>query len=94
MSMYIVSYDLKKGGKNDYIGLIGALRDVSGSEGYLHILQSVFLVKSYLTAGQILSHLRPFLDANDECLVAPLSSGAVWKGFDRQTLSWLQTNIA
>lgn len=63
MSVYVVSYDLNKTGK-DYKGVFEVLK----SFGYCKYLDSTWLISTNLTASQVWDKLEPHID-KDDCLL-------------------------
>lgn len=65
MAVYNISYDLSQPGQK-YAGLI---EEIKRSPGYLHCLESTWLVSTAETAEQVFQRLSPNLDKNDSILV-------------------------
>jgi hypothetical protein len=72
MSVYLVSYDLDKPGK-DYTDVINTIKRMGGVKG----LFSEWFVPA-LSAKQIFDALAPFIDSNDRLLIVGLSGEAWW----------------
>jgi hypothetical protein len=89
MNTYIIGYDLNRPGQG-YHDLFEAIKDL-GAWG--HYLDSTWIVKSAYNAVQIRDCLSPYLDANDELLVACLSGEAAWIGFNSDGSAWLKQNL-
>jgi hypothetical protein len=89
MKSYLIGYDLNKSGQ-DYSTLIEKIKLVGS---WWHCLDSTWIVKSDLSAAQIRDMLIPFIDTNDELLVATLTGEAAWKGFSKQCGDWLLKNL-
>lgn len=89
MASYLIGYDLNKTGQN-YETLIAEIKKIGA---WWHHLDSTWIVKSDLTAVQIRDKLSPFVDSNDELLVALLSGTAAWKGFNAAGSDWLVKNL-
>ncbi|MDK2824541.1 MAG: hypothetical protein PWP71_2459 [Clostridia bacterium] len=66
MAAYIVTYDLNNPGK-DYNELYETIKN--SCSWYCHYLDSVWVIKSNLTAQQISDKLIPVIDKNDYLLV-------------------------
>ena len=90
MNSYMIGYDLNKTGK-DYKGLIDKIKGTFSN--WWHCLDSTWIVKSNMNATQIRDLLKPFIDGNDELLVAKLSGEAAWTGFDEACSDWLKKNL-
>ena len=76
MSLYLITYDLKKPRQN-YIALYD---EIKKSFKWWHYLDSTWIVHTHENANQIYSRLRVHLDENDFILVTQL-------GYDKQ--GWL-----
>ncbi len=91
MGVYLVSYDLRKPGK-DYQPLWNRLEDWKA----VRLLESVWVINAAasVTAVQIRDDLLSRIDQNDGLLVAKLAGEAAWnnlQGSSGQTLkSWLE----
>lgn len=91
MAVYLIGYDLNKSGKN-YDGLIAKIKEVSVL--WWHHLDSTWLITSNNGAVAIRDALRPFVDGDDELLVAAISKGnAAWLGFNTAGSNWLKENL-
>lgn len=90
MKTYIIGYDLNKTGQ-DYKDLIDKIK--SEFTTWWHHLDSTWIVKSNLTAVEIRDRLKPFIDSNDELLVASLAGESAWAGFNDKGAKWLRDNI-
>lgn len=89
MKSYLIGYDLNKTGQ-DYETLIEQIKKLGT---WWHHLDSTWIVKSDLTAVQIRDNLKPYIDDNDELLVARLSGEAAWTGFSERGSKWLKNNL-
>ena len=85
MAVYIVTYDLKKPGK-DYDELIKAIK-AYGS--YCHCQGSVWFIDFSWTAAQIRDDLKKHIDSNDELFVGRLSSQ--WASWGTSCGDWLNS---
>lgn len=63
--MLLITYDLRKP-HQDYASLIKA---IEGYGNYAHILESTWLVRTYKSAQQVYSELRPLIDADDSLFI-------------------------
>ena len=86
---YIIGYDLNKSGQ-DYDTLIEEIKKIGA---WWHHLDSTFIVKSNLSAKEIRTNLKQYIDDNDELLVAVLTGEAAWTGFNDKGSKWLKDNI-
>lgn len=90
MKAYLIGYDLNKDGQ-DYKGLYEKIKELS-SNNWWHCLDSTWIIKSNLTADQILEKLKPFIDANDHILVIEL--GSDFAGYLSEDCgNWLLKNL-
>jgi hypothetical protein len=91
MAAYMVGYDLNKSGKN-YTDLIAKIKEISN--GYWHHLDSTWLIGHNGTSEVIRDALMPFLDGDDELLVALLASGD-WASFGitQAGANWLHEHM-
>ena len=90
MLVQCISYDLRTPGQ-DYAGLFEAIKSLGT---WWHCLESVWLVRTSLTSGQIRDALRPHIDANDALLVAVLGGGWATCGLTGDCSNWLRNNLA
>ena len=89
MATYMIGYDLNRP-LQDYAELIDAIKTYGT---WWHQLDSTWLVVTEDTAVQIRDKLAPYLDANDELLVAKVSAPAAWRGFNDKGSQWLKENL-
>ena len=76
MLCYIISYDLRKPGRN-YDSLYGAIRAYGA---FAHIHESVWAVVTNKSAVQIRDDLSQHLDANDRIFVVRSGVESAWRG--------------
>lgn len=86
---HLISYDLNNPGKN-YSPLYDAIKNIGT---WWHCLDSTWLVSTTMAATQVRDKLKPFLDQNDELLVAELSGEAAWIGFNYECSNWLKNQL-
>lgn len=84
MSVYAVSYDLRKPGRN-YDDLHTAIRRY----GYTHCLESSWFIETTQNAGTIRDTLKQHLDSNDQLVVTRLSGNWAAARTDHCT-AWLK----
>jgi len=89
MPTYVVSYDLKKPGKN-YDDLIEALESYGT---YWHHLGSTWCVVSDKTAKEVCEHLVRYIDENDKILVVKSAGVGSWRGFNQSGSDWLKNHL-
>jgi hypothetical protein len=90
LKTYMIGYDLNRPGQG-YKDLIEAIK---GLGAWWHCLDSTWLIRTAKSAVEIRDALKPYLDANDELLVAKLNGESAWTGFDATCSKWLKDNIA
>ena len=73
---YLVSYDLNKPGK-DYSGVHKAIESASAGV-WCKPLESVYVIRSSLTAQAIYNKICPFLDTSDRILVIEVTGNSYW----------------
>lgn len=67
MSVYMISYDLNKSGKN-YDGVIEAIKSAS-TGAWCKPLESVFLIQSYLSVDEVSDKIKGEADTDDRWIV-------------------------
>ncbi|MFV5263841.1 hypothetical protein ACMUMS_09780 [Acinetobacter courvalinii] len=90
MKSYMIGYDLNKSGK-DYDGLINKIKDIA--DNWWHHLDSTWIIKSSKSAKEIRDLLSPYIDQDDELLVAGLTGEGAWKGFNSNGSKWLKDHL-
>jgi hypothetical protein len=90
MAVQLITYDLHVPGQN-YTRLFEAIKSLGG---WLHCLESVWLVKTSLTTPQVRDTLRAHIDANDSLLVTALNGNWATAGLTKDCADWLSTNVA
>lgn len=75
MSVYIVTYDLRKSGRN-YDELYKAIKSFSN---WAKINESVWAIESGNAAVEVRDYLLGYLDSNDSIFVIKSSGVAAWK---------------
>jgi len=88
MRVYVVSYDLRKPGK-DYKGLSDELQR---SPGWWHYLDSTWLIVTSESAAELYNRLIPHLDEGDSILV--IQAGSDRQGWlPKDAWTWIQQNL-
>jgi len=86
--VYVVSYDLKKPGKN-YVGLTEQLQFFPG---WWHYLGSTWLISTSESATELYNRLAPHLDKNDSILI--IEAGKHIQGWlPKDAWEWIQKSI-
>lgn len=90
MSVYLVSYDLKRPTQN-YAGLYEELKKASG---WWHYLDSTWLISSSETLGSWQKRIRAKVDENDAFIIIELSQGARRNGWlPKRAWEWLRKHL-
>ncbi len=90
MNTYLISYDLIKPGK-DYTNLIAFLKKYSS---WAKPLESVWIVKSPLTAEGLRNEIQTHLDPNDKIIVVKVTnSEAAWRNLPTDVSEWLKNSM-
>ena len=90
MKTYEVTYDLRQPGR-DYRALFAALMSYGA---YWHVMDSVWILRTNRSAGQIRDHLMGHMDGNDQLLVVGLDGEAAWYGLPVDGSNWLKQQLA
>jgi hypothetical protein len=90
MKSYLITYDLIKEGQN-YESVIESIKSIS-PDNWWHCLLSTWIVKSDLTAGDILSIIRPNMDDNDKIFIVLLERESAWY-LEDECSDWLKENL-
>jgi hypothetical protein len=88
MTVYCVTYDLQSPGQK-YAKIDEELRKFPGGRP----LETVWLLKSDMTAEQIYNVINKHLDSNDKVMIFAAHSPAMWRGIDATWTKWLQENL-
>lgn len=90
MRTLMVSYDLRKPGQN-YERLIDYIK---GLGSWWHCLESLWFVRSSMSAAQLRDALKTLVDSTDDVLVVDMSSNS-WAtyGLAGNCNSWLKENL-
>lgn len=81
----LVSYDLK-GDSRSYTDMYNTLKQ---AEGWWHHLESVWLLKSGLTASAWSRRLQPFVDEDDKLLVMEIEIMSAQGWLPEKAWDWL-----
>lgn len=92
MDTLFIGYDLRKPETSaDYTELIDAIKGISGT--WWHCLDSTWLVRTNMTCAVVRDLLLPYIDANDELLVAKMAHEGAWFGFGKNCSDWLLSDL-
>ncbi len=89
MDSYLVSYDLRKPGRN-YDELYDELKSFAN---WAHPLESLWVVVSEQSSTQIRDRLWRWLDENDGLLVVKSSNSGAWIGLSQKVSEWLKEHL-
>jgi hypothetical protein len=92
VNTYLITYDLNRPGQN-YNELYDAIKKVAVGSSWWHCLDSNWIINSNADSVTVRNSLTPHIDANDSLLVARLSGGAAWTGFNTECSDWLRNNL-
>lgn len=85
-----INYDLVTPGRNyqplyDYI---------KGFDGWDHLLQSLWLVRTYKQASEVRDELTKLVDSNDKVAVFDVTGVAWATNFSNSQTNWLKSHLA
>lgn len=88
---YMVTYDLSQPDR-DY----EKVKELMKSQPHwAHVLESVWFVKTSLSANQLAQKVRSCVDQSDHFIVSPVDiSGSCWFNLDAEVSDWLQRPAA
>ncbi|MFP3356869.1 CRISPR-associated protein Cas2 [Planococcus sp. SIMBA_143] len=89
MKSYIISYDLV-GPARDYESLIDKIKSYGT---WATPLESVWLIRSKKTAGEIRNDLKATLDSDDKLIVIEHKGGWASKGISKTVSKWMHDNF-
>lgn len=89
MTRQLISYDLVAP-ERDYTELFEAIEEIGNS---WHCLESVWIVITELTAGQVRDRLKAHIDANDKLAVFTLAGGWATYRLPATCNDWLKDNM-
>lgn len=70
MTVYLISYDLKKPDR-DYSGLYDAIKSF---QTWWHYLESTWIIKSEKTSKEIFDIIKPHIDKNDHLIIIQVTN--------------------
>lgn len=90
MNTYLISYDLIRPGK-DYSALHAHLKTYGN---WAKPLESVWLVRSSMTAEQVRNAAKAHLDVNDKIFVVDVTArAAAWFNLPEDVSKWIQSSL-
>lgn len=90
MAIYLISYDLI-GPNRDYEAVKKHVIETYGTRA--KPLESVWLVKTDESAGEVRDALKAHVDANDQLLVVQVAGGWGTRNIDKIVTDWMQAQI-
>ena len=90
MATFLVVYDLN-GPAQNYVGLEEAIKAITGN--WWHHPDSTWIVAYDGAASELRDALKPFLEDEDDLLVAKMSGEGAWTGFSGSVSDWLMKNL-
>ena len=91
MAAYMITYDLNSTGQR-YENVIQAIKE-SSVNVWCTYWKSSFLIKSYLTAGQIFQNIKPYLDSNDTLMIVEVKSTNYNGWLSQEAWTYIADNI-
>jgi hypothetical protein len=85
-----INYDLRLPGR-DYERLYDYIKSL---DGWCHLLESCWLVRTWKTAGDVRDELRRFVDANDKVATFDVTGVSWATNFSADTTAWMKRNLA
>jgi hypothetical protein len=90
-STVLIAYDIHPGQRSEYHDLAEAIQSLGA---WWHHLETVWIVRSDKTPGEIRDKLALYMGADDQILVVDITrSGTEWAGINEAGNSWLKGNI-
>ena len=87
MSLYLISYDLKKPDR-DYSGLYDAIKSF---KTWWHYLESTWIIKSEKTPKEISNIIKSHIDENDRLIIIQVTNK--FKGWlPKKAWEWIKRN--
>jgi hypothetical protein len=90
MSLKLVTYDLRQP-SNRYADLYAEIAKLGPSQ---HGLDSMWIVRTNLTCGQVIDHLQRFIGTRDSLMVTELSGKWASLRAEKALNEWLHANNA
>lgn len=85
-----INYDLRAPGR-DYKSLHSYIKSF---DGWCHLLESCWLVRTWQTAGDIRDNLKRHVDPNDKVATFDVTNVSWATNFTADTTTWLKRNVA
>ena len=91
MKTYLISYDLLR--SNPFVAYENLREAIKRSMYWAKPLESVFIIKTTLTAIEVAKALQPYLDPTDKLLVVEI--GKDWGSINMSSdvVNWLKNNV-
>lgn len=88
MKTLLISYDLRTPNR-DYKGLIEAIKKANG---WMHHLDSTWIITSDKGIKDWYANLRPFIDQNDYLLIIELIQAEAYGWMPKSGWEWIKSN--
>ena len=90
MAVYLITYDLNSTGQK-YEEVIQTIKDAATA--YCSYWKSSYLIKSSLTANQIVDKIKPHLDNNDKLIVVEAKTSNYQGWLSKEQWKFINENI-
>lgn len=90
MAKFLIAYDLTAPGRN-YDDLIDHLKSYGT---FSHALDSVWMIVTPLSSGEVKDEIKKHIDSNDKVLVVEIANHYAWRNLRTATGEWMTNNIA
>jgi hypothetical protein len=91
LSTVLIAYDIHPEQRSEYHDLAEAIQSLGA---WWHHLETVWIVRSDKTPGEIRDKLALYIGADDQLLVVDITrSGTEWAGINEAGNNWLKGNI-
>jgi len=91
LSTVLIAYDIHPEQRSEYHDLAEAIQSLGA---WWHHLETVWIVRSDKTPGEIRDKLALYIGADDQLLVVDITrSGTEWAGINEAGNNWLKCNI-
>ncbi len=87
----MIGYDLRARSGGAYDDLFEAIKNIGS--GWWRGLDSIWLVVTTKTPGEVRNALAPHLGPGDQLMVVACGDGAAWTGFSDERAYWLAENL-
>lgn len=88
MTKYIITYDLKNSPARNYSTLIFAIKNIGP---WWHYLESTWIIKTDLNAGQVWNYLYTHINGNDRLLIVKIEPYDKGGWLPQDAWAWLNS---